>query len=81
MGLLDSSVANSQSLCIFIKPLIDSAKQRTRLRQKIAKERAQLSLLLEKYNTAISGSDERPLTIDTVMTGDQPHGMDQSDGK
>lgn len=65
----------------FVYIQIDSSKQRTRLRKKIASERTQLNTLIDKYNVLIASDGGIPLTIDSVLTGDTPNDIDQSDGK
>jgi len=76
MEMLSFSIARTTA---FINKQTDNSKQRTRLRQKIVKDKTQLNSLLEKYNTAISDSGGVPLTIDAVMTGFDPQDVDQSD--
>ncbi|KAJ7337885.1 hypothetical protein OS493_008043 [Desmophyllum pertusum] len=76
MEMLSFSIARTTT---FINKQSDSSKQRTRLRKKIASERTQLNTLIDKYNVLIASDGGIPLTIDSVLTGDTPNDIDQSD--
>ena len=59
---------------------LDSSKQRTRLRKKIASEKNQLKSSVERYNELIAGEGGAPLTVDVVLSGGLPRDTDENEG-
>ena len=60
---------------------LDSSKQRTRLRKKIASDKTQLKTLVERYNDLIASGGGALLTVDAVLSGGLPEDSEQNEGK
>ena len=61
--------------------LLDSSKQRTRLRKKLTSEKSKLQSLLEKYNSQRLTNGDNPLMFEDVMAGNFLDDVSESEGK
>ena len=63
------------------KNFLDSSKQRTRLRKKMASEKTKLKELVDKHNDLNCTDDGAVLTVDDVLAGSVPDSSDHNGGK
>lgn len=61
--------------------LLDSSKQRTRLRKKLTSEKSKLQSLLEKYNSQRLTNGDDPLMFEDVMAGNFLDDVSEGEGK
>lgn len=61
--------------------LLDSSKQRTRLRKKLTSEKSKLQSLLEKCNSQRLTNGDDPLMFEDVMAGNFLDDVSEGEGK